>query len=72
MEQLLAAGKVDVIKKYMGGRTALSYATENGHETVVELLLAMSKVDVDMKRWSRQTALSPTQPTMGKRKWTRS
>ncbi|KAH6714521.1 ankyrin repeat-containing domain protein [Leptodontidium sp. MPI-SDFR-AT-0119] len=38
--------------------TPLSLATENGHEGIVQLLLATEKVDVDSKDNSNRTPLS--------------
>ncbi|KAF2179509.1 hypothetical protein K469DRAFT_300743 [Zopfia rhizophila CBS 207.26] len=45
--------------EYDGGRTALSYAAERGHEAVVKLLLAKDGVDINSKAGYRgRTALS--------------
>ncbi|KAH8761294.1 hypothetical protein BGZ57DRAFT_931726 [Hyaloscypha finlandica] len=38
--------KVDADSKDEDGRTPLSWAAENGHESVVKLLLATGQVDV--------------------------
>jgi ankyrin repeat protein len=39
------------------GRTSLSWAAENGHETVVQLLLASNDVDPGSKNQAGQTPL---------------
>ncbi|KFA80419.1 hypothetical protein S40288_10315 [Stachybotrys chartarum IBT 40288] len=44
---LQTTGKEDTKNSY--GRTPLSYATENGHQVIAQLLLAIGKVDVDSK-----------------------
>jgi ankyrin repeat protein len=56
--QLLLATKVDADSKDNWGRTPLSYAAENGHETVVKLLLDTGKVDADSKENENRTPLS--------------
>jgi ankyrin repeat protein len=43
---LLGTGKVDVNSKDSYGQTPLSWASNNGHDVVVELLLDTGNVDV--------------------------
>ncbi|PTB63706.1 hypothetical protein BBK36DRAFT_1125149, partial [Trichoderma citrinoviride] len=54
--QLLAIGEADIDRKdSIYGRTALGWASANGHEAVVQLLLETDKVDVnttDNNGWS--------------------
>ena len=54
---LLATGKVDADSKDQNSRTPLSWAAEEGHETVVKLLLATGEVDVHSKDLMRRTPL---------------
>jgi len=54
----LSTGKVEVDSKDEYGRTPLSWATSNGHEAIVELLLSTGKVEVDSKNKDDQTPLS--------------
>ncbi|KAJ6102456.1 hypothetical protein N7486_004883 [Penicillium sp. IBT 16267x] len=52
-------GKVDVdVKDTESGRTPLSWAAENGHDTIAKMLLDTGKVDVDMKDLNGRTPLS--------------
>lgn len=55
--KLLADARVDPYSKDGEGRTPLSWAAENGHERVVELLLAEKGVEVDMKSVNGRTPL---------------
>jgi ankyrin repeat protein len=56
MANLLESGsKLD--SKDSSGRTPLSYTAENGHEAVVELLLAEDGVDVNSKDKNGQALL---------------
>ncbi|KAH6972640.1 ankyrin repeat-containing domain protein, partial [Ilyonectria destructans] len=45
----LNTGKVDIDSRDKNGRTPLSWATENGHEAVVRMLLDTGMVDVDSR-----------------------
>ncbi len=49
MRLLLATERVDINSNDSYGRTAISWASRNGHEAVVKLLLATEKVNVDLK-----------------------
>ncbi|KAI9803499.1 MAG: hypothetical protein M1825_001842 [Sarcosagium campestre] len=44
--------------RYVKNRTPLSYASEGGHQTVVELLMATGRVDLDSKDNNNRTPLS--------------
>ncbi|KAE8376954.1 hypothetical protein BDV26DRAFT_305203 [Aspergillus bertholletiae] len=56
---LLATGKVDInLRDSEYGRTALSWAVQNGDEAVVRLLLATEKVDINSIASDGRTALS--------------
>ena len=57
-QPLLATAQFYVDSKDNGGRTPLSWATNNGHEVIVKLLLATEKVDVDLKDKYSRTPLS--------------
>jgi hypothetical protein len=55
---LLDTGKVDINSEDNNGRTALSWAAENGDEATVKLLLDTGKVDINSEDNNSRTALS--------------
>ena len=56
--KLMAREDVDMNAEDANGATSLLSAAENGHETVVELLLSCDNIDVNMKDINGTTPLS--------------
>ena len=54
---MILLNKVDMDPKDRNGRTPLSWATENGQEAVVELLLSRAQVDVNSRDCTGRTPL---------------
>ena len=57
MELLLAADGIDVNKQNLHKRTALTYASEQGHTEVVEVLLRVNDICVNLHGKKNDTAL---------------